>query len=406
MTFEDSQIHLMVIGKNNNRQIIKNATGIAHLISAYHEFSNIRVNKYNNYITYKGKEYEINIKEPKTNIENEVVFRLIVRGNIHNECNDIELEKLINIILQLLNMHFEKIYITRNDISKRLCNESYLYIHNAENKLREFIMNFMLTKIGSEWWEYNITDSNINKANERSQDKFNAFINEDIYNIDFKDLAEIIFKNPSQYKSKSDILTALKECTTIEEFEKVRNNAISNWDKYFSAYFDEDWSNKWKKLATLRNRIAHNKLITNSMFEQIKKLSEDVIANIDNASGKVDSFNYSPTEVCIIEGETFEVRGYRQEASIKQLRELGVEVNDINLAIKSIIEESETFTSADVVRKVNNNRYINNESINRNIGLLLSYLSDGFNIESTGHNITVEDDNGDKTKCKEYRKNV
>jgi hypothetical protein len=397
----NGEIHLMITGKNNNKQIIKNANGIAHLISVHYEFSSARVNKFNNYITYKGKEYVINIKEPNTNIENEVVFRLIIKSSNPNDCNGIEMEKLINIVLQLLKLHFEKIYITRNDISKKLCNESYIYIHNAENTLREFIMNFMITKIGSEWWEYNVTDSNINKANERKQNSFSVFINEDIYNIDFKDLAEIIFKNPSQYKSKSDVLSALRECNTKEDFEKVRENAISNWDKYFSEYFDEDWSNKWNELANYRNRIAHNKLISYEMYEKIKKLSQDVVENIENASEKVDSFNYTQKEICIIEGETVEVRGARQEASVRQLREFGIEMEDLNSAIKLITVENETFSSADVVRRVND-RYIVNEDINRHIGLLLSSLSQQFNIQATGQNVNVEDDNGNKTTCKEY----
>lgn len=280
-------------------------------------------------------------------------------------------------------------------------NHIYIYIHNAENTLREFIMNFMITKIGSEWWEYNVTDSNINKSNERKQNLFSVFINEDIYNIDFKDLAEIIFKNPSQYKSKSDVLSALRECTTKEDFEKVRENAISNWDKYFNEYFDEDWSNKWNELANYRNRIAHNKLISYEMYGKIKKLSEDVVENIENASKKVDSFNYTQKEICIIEGETVEVRGARQEASVRQLREFGIEMDDLNSAIKSLTVKNETFSSADVVRSVNN-KYIINEEINRHIGLLLSSLSHEFNIQATGQNVNVEDDDGNKTTCKEY----
>jgi hypothetical protein len=398
---ENSEVHLMIIGKNNNKQIIKNASGVAHLISMHYEFSNARINKFNNYVTYKEKEYQINIKEPKTNIENEVVFRLIIKASERGECDNSELEKLVNIILQLLNSHFEKVYITRNDISRELCNKAYIYIYDAENSLREFIMNFMLTKIGSEWWAYNITDSNINKANERKDDSFSHFINEDIYNIDFKDLAEIIFKNPSQYKSKADILNALKKCESEEEFKKVRENAISNWDKYFSEYFDEDWSSKWSELANYRNRIAHNKLISYQKYNKIKELSKNVVENIEKAFQKVDTFNYSQNEICIIEGETVEVRGFRQEACVRQLRNVGIEMNDLNVAIKEVINTNKKFTSADIVRKVNN-RYINNDEINRSIGLLLSSYSDRFNIQQTGQNISVEDDNGNKTTCKEY----
>lgn len=397
----NSEVHLMIIGKNNNKQIIKNSNGVAHLISMHYDISNARINKFNNYITYKSKEYQINIKEPNTNIENEVVFRLIIKSNEKSECDNRDLEKLVNIVLQLLNSHFEKIYITRNDISRELCNKAYIYIHNAENSLREFIMNFMLTKIGSEWWAYNITDSNINKANERSGDSFSAFINEDIYNIDFKDLAEIIFKNPSQYKSKADVLNALKQCESEDDFKKVRENAISNWDKYFSEYFDEDWSAKWNELSKYRNRIAHNKLISYEKFNRIKELSEYVVENIEKAFQKVDTFTYSKNEICIIEGQTVEVRGVRQEACLRQLRSVGIEMNDLNIAIKELIKTKKRFSSADVARKVRN-RYINNDETNRSIGLLLSSFSDKFNIQQTGQNISVEDDNGNKTTCKEY----
>lgn len=402
MENKNSEVHLMVVGDDDNKQIIKETSGIAHLISIHYKFSDVKVNKVNTYITYEGKEYEINIKEPKSNIENEVVFRLIIKVKQNNECSDRELEKFVNTIITLLHTYFKKIYITRNDICKNLCNDSYIYIHTAENKLREFIMNFMITKVGNEWWKYNVTDSNINKASSRDEDPFNPFVVEDIYNIDFKDLSEIIFKNQSQYKSKSDVLDSLKDCKTLEDFQQVRKNAISNWEKYFSEYFDVKWSKKWKRLGDLRNKIAHNKLIRYEQYEEIEKLSKELIESIENASKKIDSFNYSSMEICSIEDKLIEVKGFRQEASIKKLKEEGIEVNDINLAIKVVSENTETFTCANIVREIKG-EYITNRPINLHIGLLLSTLSSEFSIEPTGKNLSLDDDNGNKTTAREYR---
>lgn len=397
-----SEVHLMISNKINGKQTIRTENGVAHLLATYFEFKDIRINKYNNYFTYMNKEYEVYIKNNVENLEKEVVFTLVLKCSKGEEEIE-EIEKVVNILISILKKYFNNIYIIKSDIAATLCKSSYQYIYDAENTLREFIMKFMISKIGSEWWTYNITDSNINKANERKDDSFNQLLNEDIYNIDFKDLAEIIFKNPSKYKTKSDVLNELNQCKTLEDFKKLKENAISNWDRYFSEYFDENWSSKWNELAKYRNKIAHNKLISTEMVNNIKKLSKEVIENIEKATNKIDQFRYSQQEVFSIENEKIVIRNYRQQAEINKLKQLGIELDSINEEIKNLRKGTEeSFSSADIIRKFNNGRYSTNDSMNRSIGYILSSMSKYFKIKQTGESINVEDDDGNKTTCKEY----
>ncbi|MBE0456943.1 HEPN domain-containing protein [Pseudoalteromonas sp. KG3] len=64
----------------------------------------------------------------------------------------------------------------------------------------------------------------------------------------------------------------------------------SNWEKYFSDLIDEkedSLKDKWKRLYKLRNKVAHNRYVKKSDFEQIKGLSNNIKSVIDKASAKL-----------------------------------------------------------------------------------------------------------------------
>lgn len=394
------EVHFMVADKISGSQFIRNKEGLEHLIASHYKFENFVINKYCTHFEYNGNRYDVETKNISENLEKEVVFTVILTFD-----NDdiIQNEKVINILIAIFSDYFSNIYITRDDISAELCKKSYQYIYDAENTLREFIMKFMISKIGNEWWTYNVTDSNINKANQRKQDFFNSKLNEDIYNIDFKDLAEIIFKNPSKFKTKTDVLNELNKCSTIEQFQELKSSALSNWDRYFSEYFDENWNDKWKELAEYRNRIAHNKLISKEVSENIRQLSNYVVNNIKSAITKIDEFKYSEQEMFTIENETIKVKSLKQKSDIIKLKECGIEPDDINQTIKDFQDEGKIkFSSADIVRKFNKGNYNINNAINKSMGYILSSMKEEFKIKQTGKTITEEDDRGNKTTCKEY----
>lgn len=399
-----NQIDLIILSNLNNQQLIRTRDGIAHILSSHYMFENCKINKTNISLIYNNQKFYITISEPIQNIQEQIFIQISVSSELDDAEPAFEKpEKVINIIIDMLDKYFDEIYITRHDISKILCIESYKYIHKAENTLREFIMKFMLSKIGSDWWVNNITDSNIKKANERKSDSFNPRINENIYNIDFKDLSEVIFNNHSQFKTKTAVLDALKNCNTFEDFQAVKENAISNWDKYFSDLFDNNWNTKWKDLGEYRNRIAHNKIINTTMYNNIQRLSNELVDSISKAYDKINEFTYSSEEIHVIKGEILETKSLMVSAALRKLKESGHNLDDVYTAIHDSLD-NEMITSADVVKILQNGRYYTNESINRTIGVLLSSYSDKLNIEPVGESISVEDNNGDKTSCRLYKK--
>lgn len=325
------------------RGTIKTVDGVAHLIATHNELSEFIIKKDHATFKYNNETFFMKVKKPKDNIVKELIFNVLIHSNESDEKNTniCNMEKLRKIITNKLNNEFSGIYIVKDEVSQQLCIECYEYINSVENKLREFILRFMITKIGSDWFQYVVTDSGINKANSRNKKNDEIpFISQDIYNIDFKDLSEIIFNNHTHYKSKNDILKELKQCKTIEDYNKVREKAESNWDSYFNEYFDENWRDKWNNLSEYRNIIAHNKVISQKTVDNLKDLSNCLLNKIENAIEQLKNFHYSEEESITISNTIIKLRNKKNEELKKYLEYYDINEEILNSIVDECFKES------------------------------------------------------------------
>lgn len=305
-------------------------------------------------------------------------------------------ESFRGIYFQLMKQCSNKRYVIKDEISMRLCADSYPYVNKVENLLRQYIMNFMILKVGDDWWKLNVSDNDKQKSNKRSEKSaFQNLIDQDIYHIDFKDLLAFIYDNFSAFKTKNEVLNRLKSCSTIAEFTALKNSVMSNKERFFEGIFDESFKEKWEELAELRNLIAHNKLFEKKSYERIVELSSFLEDVLNRALVELQNYEVSEAESEVYR-ET--VQHERNTIVIANLAKLSAEyeiaMEDIQTAIKKISqdESEEWFTLVELVKELTGENYITKSPINSYLGFVLGNAKDELAIQKGEQRITYVDE--------------
>jgi hypothetical protein len=171
--------------------------------------------------------------------------------------------------------HFKLIEIW-NDASFYYSKLSYPLIYEVENMMRMLIYNFMLTKLGKEWYKIGFPSILNNKIKKDKSDKEDSPFQDDLlHKIDFIHIELFLFTSytPDSDKIYDKIKAAVKlnDLKLTELKELVPND---NWTRYFEQIIKfKDFKKNWARLYELRCRIAHNNLITKEDFEEINKIS-------------------------------------------------------------------------------------------------------------------------------------
>lgn len=387
---------LIAINKNRNQKI-GDKTGLMHYIASYYEFKNSKILTNTVTVDYRNVKIQIQLNE-STNLYNEKVFNIIALGEF-----DI-MESFRNAFLNLLKGQFLHLYIVKDEVSKELCKVSYPIINNVENALRQYIMHFMILNIGSEWWKLNVTDAIGSKSDSRDvKSAFSHFdINQEIYHVDFKDLGNFIFHNFSGYKSKNDILRDLNSCKTLDDFNKVKNQSMSNWEKYFQKYFDENWDKDWNELGELRNQIAHNKLIERKTSDKISILGQSLLNTINTALENLKTLEYKKDEIIEIKDQIRIVKNRVVTSAIKKLDDYDYTIDKMSDLIAKLKEEDVKSITTDVIVREICGEYVVGHELNRAIGRIISFFNEDLGLESSGEIIQITDSSGRATTSKEW----
>lgn len=200
----------------------------------------------------------------------------------------------------LKSQGFDHIHILLDQISEKIACQLYPSIYKIENSLRAYIVKFMVTRVGYQWWEDISTSELRQKVNKRknNEKEFKDYIDNNTYLIDFGDLGKLIYAHSLGFKSKEDIIRKISELEeTPEAIRKLKKDLQSNYQKFFKELFkDRNFQAKWEDLEKVRHKVAHNSLFIHSELKRAEKLSRELLDIIEKASLRIDEATLSSEE--------------------------------------------------------------------------------------------------------------
>lgn len=164
-----------------------------------------------------------------------------------------------------------------DDIGRYYATLAYPLINEIENLMRKLISKFMLVNVGMNWSKESIHNDLFSKI-ENFKDE--ALYLNDLFKLDFIQLSEVLFKKKRDISLEDIDRLLLKTEFSKDDQEKIKKYMPkSNWEKYFSSVVGvdaPDLEKKWTILYDFRNKVAHNRFLTKSEFDQVSGLSKQV----------------------------------------------------------------------------------------------------------------------------------
>lgn len=198
-------------------------------------------------------------------------------------------------------------YIKEYDgISESFCIRLYPKYAQFERKLRRLILLVLTKAYGINWKNITIPEDMLNKIKETAQG--NVSLSSVLENMDLATLEEYLFaKRKPEYReiistdlSSEKILEMSKEelCIIIE---KMRPTSL--WERNFGNYGNgELWEERIKSIHNVRNKVAHQKAITEQEYKVTNKKLNSINRELDKVVSNIQEQNYTEYEIIDILG--------------------------------------------------------------------------------------------------------
>ena len=203
----------------------------------------------------------------------------------------------------------DKCYWIEDKQMLALSKDAYESINKAENLFRSFILNYMINMYGGNWIE-SIASELKGSIKDRKSDLFIESIvdlkdvNLDLYSLYINDLTSIV---ENEYSVDANIHIKLrKELNALDsdgykDIVKFIHNNIKSvptksiqiknvdkvmfWEDGIGKYFDDSkvFKEKWSRVCSHRNHVAHNKVIDKNMYEIINADVIEIIQQVEKA---------------------------------------------------------------------------------------------------------------------------
>ncbi len=193
----------------------------------------------------------------------------------------------------LKRQSFDRVYILVDEVSERIACQIYPLIYKVENLLRAYVIKFMTTRLGPQWWDNTATSELKKKINQRRDNEqvFAQHVDNKAYLIDFADLGQIIFAHSSGCTTKEEIIKMVSDVDeTPDAIRALKAHLQSNYQKFFKETFkDKGFQAKWEALEKIRHKVAHNNLFTAADFERAEETADELREIIQEAIRTVDA---------------------------------------------------------------------------------------------------------------------
>jgi len=281
--------YLTVINAKEN--FCNSVSSFNNLLQSY---DNVSINA--GKIDFDGVSFDYDVQSGEIHENKQRFFHIELKCN--DKKNLDKFKELLKSVRTILSKASEKPpEILWDDISSELANKAYPIVHEIENMMRKLITKFMLTSIGLAW----IKDAVPKEVSESIKSKTNAHSQNYLYEADFIQLSNFLFKEYSTANSRQ-LVEKLEKATDIAELNLEELKELvpqSNWERYFSPFVDckSDYiKTRWKKLYELRCKVAHNKFLSNGDYEDIYKLAIEVKEKLAQAIENLDKVQISEAE--------------------------------------------------------------------------------------------------------------
>lgn len=220
------------------------------------------------------------------------VFFITVRGSSFESLEAFRKR----ILVHLRKLGFMHTRILRDDISTELALSIYPLINRVENQLRSFLVKFFIQKVGIAWWDVTAPKTVQEKVKLRTGNEpvFTGYIDCDVTLCDFDDLGELIYKQTTGFNSPDKIVDKIMNTNSTEELDKLKSELQGNYTKYFKESFqDKLFDKKWKQLFAVRNKVAHNNLMTIEDKQIAEENSSYIETVIEEAEKLIKDFTFT-----------------------------------------------------------------------------------------------------------------
>lgn len=299
-------------------------------------------NKINYRKTPKGKDQvtaKFRVETDKVKSNNERYFLLVLECEQQSQIDEFsELSERIKSIVERISPGATAVNTLWDGVGRIYAEKAYPIINEVENLMRRLIAKFMLVTVGMNWSKDAINPELFKKI-EKFEDE-DPYIN-DLHKLDFIHLSQVLFEKKRDISLEE--LDRLLPKTDFNEEDKeriLRYIPRSNWEKYFSSLVDEknhSLERKWELLYKLRNKVAHNRNVKKSEFDQIKGLASNIKEVIGKATAKLGEIdiNEEDRELIIFSyrSESPSAIGYQSEMAVAEYyARSGYEVTPIPIA--------------------------------------------------------------------------
>ncbi|WP_312522428.1 HNH endonuclease signature motif containing protein [Anaerospora sp.] len=261
--------------------------------------ADINIHKTNGTFMYNKSEVQYLCTTEVINNGSERLFYIKLDSGEKNEEESLdnlrEISRIIRHQIKELNIEFVENVIW-DEVSQHYCRQGYPIINEIENLMRKLIYLFIIRNVGSTWLNKSSPEEFKNKLQNNIQRNKVQKIEENIlYEADFIQLSQLLF-TPYSTISINDFYNKIEKDSDIEKIREYLPK--SNWQRYFKSHIpydklDEDWG----KLYTLRNKIAHNKLVNKGDWGILQNLSHKIRNILLEAISKVQTIIVPKDEI-------------------------------------------------------------------------------------------------------------
>lgn len=142
----------------------------------------------------------------------------------------------IQLLSHLKDQKFEHQYVLMDEVSSTLANQIYPKINAVENALRKYLIKFLVTKLGPNWWSVT-ADAEMQKkivSRKNNESNFSHKADGKAYLIDFGELGKLVYAQSSGFISRDDIYSKVMSMEeSIDAIRSLKLELQSNYTKFF-----------------------------------------------------------------------------------------------------------------------------------------------------------------------------
>lgn len=334
----------------------------------------------NNQIVYKDINYNFDIvKAQESN-------NIIVSISTTKSGNNIENAKLIeNIKEAIKNGKHRKNYriITIYDDSSRyFCDKATVIISKFERVLRQFIYLTVIQAYEGKWVEKTISEKIVNSHKEKGINQ-KHYIENALEEFSFYDYINYLF-NESEEWSNEEVIEAckvelIKQNPNINRIKEILEKTVkrSLWDRLFYNYNIKLEKEDLEIIRLSRNKVMHNKDISSSEFNLIKKLLKKLTKTLENEIININEEKYKENaNVSAVYTSLRDAFSNAIETS-EIFSQLYRNLNNMNLGLKEVLL-SENQKELFILRKNLEEKIKQHNQISKNI---MNNLTSNYNLE-------------------------